>query len=272
VLLEWLVTAAQPADIFSVVQLVRQDFTAMPGGSDHRVLSYLYPSARWQPGDIIPDWHVISVPADLSNDVYRWGAGAYVPPSRQRLVVTPPDGDHGPQLNDLWLWDTVRVPPPQLDAPLPSGAIPVRAKLGDGISLEGYQLLKSESSWAVTLYWRATGHVPGDYTVFVHAERNGRLVAQRDEKPVGGRLSTWAWLPGELVTTVHTLALPPDIPEPEALYVGMYSYPSLERLPVIQNGLSPADRRVALWPTPTSTNPRGGCLTDRCRMEAMMDQ
>jgi hypothetical protein len=255
VLVEWLVTAPQPADVFSVVQLVKSDFSVVPGGGDHHVLFYVYPSAMWQPGDIIPDWHEFTISTALPDGVYRWGAGAYVPPSGERLPVTPPDGYYGPQLNDLWLWDSVRFPQPQLDASLPGSAIPVKATLGDGISLEGYQLQKSGQSWVVTLYWRATSRAPGDYTVFVHAERNGKLVAQRDEKPVGGQLPTWAWLPGELVTTVYTLALPPGVPGPDALYVGMYSYPSLERLPVIQDGVSLADRRVALWSAAVNTNP-----------------
>ena len=71
--------ARQPADLGSVTQLIRSDLRAI-NGSDHWILPYLYPSAYWQPGDIVPDWHEIDVPADLPDGVYRWGAGVYVEP------------------------------------------------------------------------------------------------------------------------------------------------------------------------------------------------
>ncbi len=248
VLLEWLVTAPQPADLFSVVQIVNQDFVPLPGGSDHHILFYLYPSVRWQPGDIIPDWHVVSLPDPIPDGIYRWGAGAYVPPARQRLPVLPPPGvDAGPQLSDLWLWDTIRVPAPTLNAALPGTATPINARIGHQIGLEGYRLSKDLQAWKVTLYWRAIEHPSADLIVFVHAQHGDALIAQRDEKPLGGRLPTWAWLPGELVTTTFTLELPPGKPEPNALYVGMYSYPSLARLPVMQNGATQRDSRVLLW-------------------------
>jgi hypothetical protein len=248
VLLEWLVTAPQPADLFSVVQIVNQDFVPLPGGSDHHILFYLYPSARWQPGDIIPDWHVVSLPDPIPDGIYRWGAGAYVPPARGRLPVLPPSGvDTGPQLSDLWLWDTIRVPAPTLNAALPGTAMPINARIGHQIALEGYQLVKDPQAWTVTLYWRAIEHPSADLTVFVHAQHGDTLIAQRDERPLGGRLPTWAWLPGELVTTTFTLELPSGKPEPDALYVGLYSYPSLARLPVVQNGAVQRDSRVLLW-------------------------
>ncbi len=248
VLLEWLVTAPQPADLFSVVQLVNQDFVSMPGGTDQHVLFYLYPSARWQPGDIIPDWHLVNIPADLPPGIYRWGAGAYVPPSRKRLSVTAPGGvDAGPQLSDLWLWDAIRVPTPQPGGVLPADATRLNARLGNQIALEGYRLAPNGRQWDLTLYWHAQSRPLGDYTIFIHAQRGDNLVAQHDEKPLGGKLPTWAWLPGELVTTTYTLELPAAAPEPDAVYVGMYSYPSLERLPAVQDGTPSEDRRIVLW-------------------------
>jgi len=247
ILLEWKVTALQPTDIFSVAQLINPQMYAMPGGSDQHVLFYLYPSARWQPGDIIPDWHVVNVPADLPPGIYRWGAGAYVPPSRGRLTVAPPDIPNGPQLADLWLWDAVRIPAPTVGTPLPTGITRLNAQLDGRINLEGYQLQCSTHQWTVTLYWRAQRQPVGDYIVFVHAERDDKLIAQRDDKPP---IPTWAWQPGERITTTYTLDLPPGAPEPTRLYVGMYSYPSLERLTVAQDGIVRGDKRVLIAAAP----------------------
>jgi hypothetical protein len=243
ILLEWKVTAPQPADIFSVVQLINQQMYAMPGGSDQHVLFYLYPSARWQPGDIIPDWHVVNVPADLPDGIYRWGAGAYVPPSQGRLPVTPPTVPSGPQLTDLWLWDAVRVPAPTVGTLLPAGVTRLNAQLDGRINLEGYRLERGANQWAVTLYWRAQHPPVGDYIVFVHAERDDKLIAQRDDKPP---IPTWAWQPGELIITTYSLDLPSNAPEPKRLNVGMYSYPSLERLAVEQDGAVRGDKRVII--------------------------
>jgi hypothetical protein len=246
VLLEWLVTEPQPADVFSVAQLLNQDFLALPGGSDHHVLFYLYPSARWQPGDIVPDWHVISVPDSLPDGIYRLGAGAYVPPNQKRLPVVIPDGvEVGPQLRDLWLWDVIRVPAPKTAQALPADVTRLETRLGEQIRLEGYGLAQNGRTWELSLYWRAKGFPAGDYTIFVHAEHDGKLIAQRDEKPLGGSLPTWAWTPGELITTTYALDFTEDTPD--ALYVGMYAYPSLVRLPVVRDGVSREDRRILLW-------------------------
>jgi hypothetical protein len=78
VLLYWGVSAPQPADIFSVAQLLDLNYGQF-GSSDHHVLGYLYPSARWQPGDVIPDLHTVPINAALPEGVYRWAAGVYVP-------------------------------------------------------------------------------------------------------------------------------------------------------------------------------------------------
>jgi hypothetical protein len=245
ILVEWLVTARQPSDLGSVAQLIRSDLRAM-NGSDHWILPYLYPSAYWQPGDIVPDWHDIDIPADLPDGAYRWGAGVTVEPRPNRLPVIAPEGEYGLQLGDMWLWSGVRQPFPGVNAPLDAAATPVNVRLGDQIKLEGLRLVQQAKQWEVTLYWRALAAPAGDYTVFVHAEQNHRLVAQVNQKPP---VPTWAWQPGELVTISYRLALP-DGAVPDALYAGMYSYLSLARLPVVQGGQTIADGRARLWSVP----------------------
>jgi hypothetical protein len=244
VLLEWLVEEPQPADLFSVAQVVNQDFVPLPGGSDHHVLFYLYPSARWQPGDIIPDWHVVTIPEQIPDGIYRWGAGAYVPPGGRIEAKIQPDIDAGPQLRDLWLWDAIRVPAAQIGAQLPPDAVPLRAEVGDKIELHGYKLSQKSDTWTVTLYWQASARPQGDYIVFVHGQNGQDLVAQHDAKPT---LPTWAWMPGELIATSYDLKIEAGKAEIDALYVGLYRYPSLDRLPVVQNGVSREDKRVRLW-------------------------
>lgn len=247
VVLEWLVTAPQPADDFSTLQVIEPNFFAAYGASDHVILPFLYPSAMWKPGDIIPDEASVEVPANLNDGVYRWGVGIYVPPNPARFAVTPPDNFSFPQLPNLWLWNASRLSsqdPPEEQ--LPANLISLNAHLGDDIALEGYTLSLSGSTATLNLFWRTNRKPAGDYTIFIHAEQDGKLVLQHDESTVTAAFPTSTWKPGQLVKTSYTLSLPESGTSPITLYTGMYDYPSFERLPVIQGGKAPSDRRVNL--------------------------
>jgi len=242
IVLDWQVEKLQPTDIFSVVQLIDLNY-GQHGSSDQWTLGYLFPSARWQIGDIIPDLHQITVPADLPTGIFRWGAGVYVPPSKSRLLIQPQDSD----LNDLWMWSAVRNPLPAI-LTLPAATIDLTKQaihFDDHIDLIGYSLEKTPTIWKLTLYWKADAPPKGDYTIFVHMQQNNQIVAQQDAKPDNGKLPTWAWSSNELITTSYTLNIPCNA-KPDALYVGMYSYPSLQRLSVTQNSIPAVDNRVIL--------------------------
>ncbi|MEP7285102.1 MAG: hypothetical protein ABI947_04960 [Chloroflexota bacterium] len=244
VVLYWRVTAPQPADIFSVAQLLDLNLN-QHGNSDHHVLPYLYPSARWQPGDIIPDRHTVPIVATLPPGVYRWAAGVHVPPKVKRLIVNPQDSE----LDDLWLWGSVRLPKPTSEQ-LPTDAIPLNVRFDDHILLSGYQLARDNNTWTVKLYWRVTAAPQGDYTIFVHVMAGDQMIAQQDAKPLDiqlGQVPTWAWTPGEVITTSYTLSISAGAILPDALYVGMYTYPSLERLSISQDDKINPDRRALIW-------------------------
>ncbi|MBL8116471.1 MAG: hypothetical protein JNJ78_03005 [Anaerolineae bacterium] len=243
-LLNWQVTASQPADVFSFAQLIGLDYNAY-ASSDHHILSYLYPSAYWQPGDLIPDLHILRLPADLPDGVYRWGIGAYVPPGQKRLPINAASASPWP-LSNIWLSGSLRFPPPDVNRALPASAQPLDACFEDGISLQGYQIAQSDSGWTLTLYWRAEQAPQGDYTIFVHLMSGEEMIAQQDSQPQAGALPTWSWQPAELIVTTHTLSLPPEALQPDAVYVGLYSFPSLQRLPVLQGGAPSPDNRVRL--------------------------
>jgi hypothetical protein len=180
--------------------------------------------------------------------VYRWASGAYVPPGQTRLPITAPEGVNNP-LGNTWLWGAARWPMPQ-NVGLPENVTPLDVQFGDGITLEGYMLTQNTDAWTVTLYWRAEAAPQGDYTLFIHAmdidsTNEAIMIAQQDIQPTP---PTWAWQPGELIVTEHTLTIPADSPLPDAIYVGMYSFPSLARLTIMDNGAaSVTDGRVVLW-------------------------
>jgi hypothetical protein len=126
----------------------------------------------------------------------------------------------------------------------PAGVTPLRAILDGKIGLEGYRLQRDGKSLTITLYWRPYDPLTDDYIVFVHAMKGSALIAQRDGPPTP---AAHTWKLSELVATTVTLELPADSAEPDTIYVGMYTFPSVERLPVVQDNTPRGDGQVLLW-------------------------
>ncbi len=117
-----------------------------------------------------------------------------------------------------------------------NAAQPAGAAFGNAILLSRYALdsrtHRSEESLSLTLYWQSKTRVDKDYTVFVHLlDASGNMRAQMDAMPYGGRYPTSFWDAGEIVRDMHMVFLPKDlIPGEYSLEIGLYEYPSLERL------------------------------------------
>lgn len=119
---------------------------------------------------------------------------------------------------------------------------PVDVVLGDEIRLRGYSLKAAgahpDNFLLVTLYWEALRPIANSYTVFVHLmDTDGHLRAQIDSPPAGGTLPTNTWVPGEVISDHYALPLPAElVPGQYRLNVGMYLWPEMRRLTVLQNG------------------------------------
>jgi hypothetical protein len=100
----------------------------------------------------------------------------------------------------------------------------------------------------VNIHWQALATMPAAYTGFLHlAEPDGRLITQDDHELGRGFYRTLYWQPGEVVREKYTLALPKDMPVGEyTLRVGVYSFPSLERLAVRSSNMPAQDNIVTL--------------------------
>ena len=126
--------------------------------------------------------------------------------------------------------------------PLPTTpAVPLSARLGDAIRLDGYAL--PEQSYTVgdviplTLFWRAETPPAMRYKVFVHLlDANGTLVAQTDREPVGGFRPTDRWPIDERIVDRYGVWLPGSLSNGNyVLQIGMYDFNGT-RLPITQNG------------------------------------
>ncbi len=122
---------------------------------------------------------------------------------------------------------------------------PASATLGDTVEFLGYDLetgswkleagtRNTEHAIHLILYWRTIRHMKEDYTVFMHlVDSQGRLVAQADVQPFDGAFPTSRWPVGAVVGCPLTISLPAEAPPGQyTLKVGLYHWPTLERLPV----------------------------------------
>ena len=111
--------------------------------------------------------------------------------------------------------------------------------LDKAFQLYGYTLservLIPGQNLEVVLVWESLTDMTSDITVFVHlVDAEGNMVAQHDGPPLLGELPTSAWSSGNIVPDPHIIMLPDDLPPGiYQLWVGMYHWPSLERLPVV---------------------------------------
>jgi len=109
---------------------------------------------------------------------------------------------------------------------------------GDRMRFRGWGLdgavLHPGEALTVRLAWEATVELSDQYIVFVHLlSPDGTLVAQHDAPLAGRLLPSSSWPPGTVFSFPVTIELPGNLPAGDYLVqVGVYLWPSLERLPV----------------------------------------
>ncbi len=200
----------------------------------------------WQAGQVIAERFVLTTTGDILIGAHHLDISVTAPDSDISLPIYR---NSDPSPLDRITLGYVAVPW-QGNVDL---AQPVGANFGNQIDLLGFEAAGKLSSGAesleVTLYWEARQPPVDDYVVFVHlVDTNSELVASHDGPPMDRRYPTGAWLPGEVVPDVHRIVLDPGIPVGTyRLQVGMYRWPSLERLPVWDTwGVEQTDRVIAL--------------------------
>ena len=144
------------------------------------------------------------------------------------------------------------------EAPTGAAAAPpahaVTANFGDEIRLLGYNLspetIHPGETFTLTFYWQAVKSLEADYNVFVHLYAPGDTntpLAQSDGPPCQGTYTTSRMEADEIVIDERTLTLPSGFEAASAtLGVGLYGWPSLERLPLTQAETRLPDERLQL--------------------------
>ncbi len=100
----------------------------------------------------------------------------------------------------------------------------VDVRLGETISLIGYDIAHNGNEIALTLYWKSVAETSQDYTVFVHLlSDKAQVLAQDDAKPGHGTFSTPRWRPGQVILDDYRLVIPPNTsPGEYQIEIGMY--------------------------------------------------
>ncbi len=106
------------------------------------------------------------------------------------------------------------------------------------LRLRGYRLSAEKfqpgETINLTLFWQVERTPTADHTLFVHLlDASGQLITQLD-RPAGGPTSpTSTWQEGEFWRDAYPVLLPQGLPDGQySLRIGMYDWPSLERLPI----------------------------------------
>jgi hypothetical protein len=195
--------------------------------SDRQPGGRYYPTTLWRPGERLRDDHLLSLPADIPEGVYRLLAGMYSLPGDGSLE---PLGE-AVTLGQVAIKADVPAEPPPMSQPM-------GATFAGAIELLGYDAAELPGALEVTLHWRNLEPLDTDYTVFVHVlGDDDQVIAQDDVQPKGGTYPTSVWDVGEVIVDPHSLTLPPGLPAGQyRLRVGMYRLETGERLPVDANG------------------------------------
>jgi hypothetical protein len=199
-----------------------------------------YPLQRWPAGRYeIRNWS-LPLDAHLSPGVYDLRFGLFRTADGESVNAHPLEDEMARQayLHAAPI-GRIKVPPA---APAPDEmqkATPVQARFGDTFLLSSYALEydRAERVARVALYWQSLAETKNDYTIFVHVlDASGQVVAQRDAQPLGGRYPTSVWDPQDMIIERYEFGIPVDAEAPYSIEIGMYAYPTLERLLVNSGG------------------------------------
>jgi hypothetical protein len=245
VTLYWQALARVPEDSVVTVQMLNSVGERV-AWIDQTIGSVSYPqigTSIWPVGMKLTESYSVYIPGDTPPvlDVYL---SVYRPTTLERLQLTLPDGtptqEDRVQLGRLGLLTTGNHPT------LEGVVSQTDFQLGDSLHVTGISLPKEihpGDDLRVGVTIEASQPHYQDYVLFFHLiNASGSAVAQSDSPVLTGDWTTAALIPGHPLGATRTIDLPDDLSTGDyRLMMGMYAYPSLERLPArdAQNNLLP---------------------------------
>lgn len=116
-------------------------------------------------------------------------------------------------------------------APAPDYELVSPQTLANGVKLTGYEISTNNGeSVAWQIHWRTGTASAADYHFFNHLiDGHEQRVSQADAAAFSASL----WLPGEVVISRFAIPWPADATSPLTMRVGMYTYPDIVNVPVL---------------------------------------
>ncbi len=179
-------------------------------------------------------------------------AEAFFPASPSVALLEPATADAPTSTRDLFaaaasdsstvdingaLHYTLHALPPSA-APPPGVALPQPALLANFVHLTGYDGPRFESDGALwDVHWRTADNPdPADYHLFNHLlDGSGVRISQADAAAFAGA----QWRAGDVVISRFWLPLPDEPQLPLTMRVGMYRFPTLESVPLLDEAANP---------------------------------
>ncbi len=195
-----------------------------------------YPTTQWAEGEILKDWHDVSLPADMPQGQYE--VFVRILEGEQRLGEAA--------LGQFEVRGRARV------FSIPDIQHPLEATLGEGIRFLGYDFsgheVRAGGTLQLTLYWQALQEMQVSYTVFTHLlDAENQILGQRDSIPGRGEAPTTSWVEGEVLIDGYEIEVDPHAPLGEyVIEIGMYDANTGERLLVYETPEEPVRDRILL--------------------------
>ncbi len=185
----------------------------------------LFPTSRWQPGQVVADSIDLTVAPNAPGPrVYALLGGLWDVSTGERLPV------QGSGTAAVYKLGEVVIPPRDNVGQLPPDASELNVEFSSGVVLQGC-LPPVSGSDHLALFWSAAESVSRDYTVAVHIwDESNTLVAGLDHPPAEGQFPTHFWQPNDWIEDRFAL---PGAEQINRIDVGLYTPDTLERLPIL---------------------------------------
>ena len=217
---------------------------------DCRLAALLYPTTRWQPGELVVGHYELPALPGTPPGTYDLEAVVYAEGAPQVLDVLDEQGaprgktvELGPIRLDK-LWPATREQLGVQDPPLVTWA--------NKIALLGYRQDRLDAQAGdevhLELFWEALETIGSDYEIRLGWVQNGDLLAFQGYSLAGEAFPTSDWGAGDLIRGQYSLAVPLDIePGSAEIQVGLFTSPSASSpfnqwFPLTSLNVQPTDR------------------------------